>query len=131
MPSGRAFLIAFWVTFLGLGGYTLIGSAVHYFEMQELVDAVLTESSQKQRVISAIQGPIDGPQLASQIRTGILERARRTGLVLEDDRVIVTWSDQGITVAVNWARPALAVAGQSIISLPMSLERNFEARPAR
>lgn len=131
MPSKRVLLVAFWVTFLGLGGYTLIGAAVQYFEMQELVDAALMESSQKQRVVSIVQGPIDGPQLVGQIRAGILERARRSGLVLDDDRVIVTSSDQGISVAVNWARPALTVAGQSIISFPMSLERTFEIGPAR
>jgi hypothetical protein len=131
MPSRRLVALAFWGMLLGLGSYSLIGAALHYFEMQELVDAALQETSQKRRVVTSMQRPIDSREMAQEVRVGILERARRSGLVLEDDHVIVTPSDQGVTVAVMWAEPALSVVSRGILTIPMSIERSVDLRNGR
>lgn len=128
MPSKRLFFIAFWATFLVLGGSALMGAALRYFEMQELVDAAVFESSQRRRVIINLHRPIDRATLAAELRSGILERAGRSGVVLEDHRLVVESSEEGVSIAVNWTQPALALAGQSILSFPMSMERTFEVR---
>ena len=78
-----------------------------------------------------MQRTIDSREMAREVRAGILERARRMGLVLPDERLVVTPSDQGVTVVVEWAQPALSVVGQGILSVPMSIERRFELRVAR
>lgn len=105
-----------------------MGAALRYFEMQELVDAAVFESSQRRRVIINLHRPIDRATLAAELRSGILERAGRSGVVLEDHRLVVESSEEGVSIAVNWTQPALALAGQSILSFPMSMERTFEVR---
>jgi hypothetical protein len=123
-------LVAFLVTFLGLGGYTLLAAAVHYIEMQELIDAAVVESSHRRRLVTTTQ-TVDGREMANEVRAGILARARRMGLVLPDERLVVTPSDQGVTVVVEWAQPALSLVGRGILTVPMSIERRFELRVAR
>jgi hypothetical protein len=124
-------LVAFLVTFLGLGGYTLLAAAVQYFEMQELIEAAVVESSHRRRLVTTMQRTVDGREIARDVRAGILERARRMGLVLPDERLVVTPSDQGVTVLVEWAQPALSLVGRGILTVPMSIERRFELRVAR
>jgi hypothetical protein len=119
-------LVAFFISFLGLGGFTLIAAAVQYFEMQGLIDAAVAEASQRRRLVTTMPQTIDGRQMAREVRAGIAARAHRMGLVLTDERLFVTPSDQGFTVAVEWAQPALFVLGQGILAIPMSIERRFE-----
>jgi hypothetical protein len=130
MPFRRLMLIAFSASLLGLGGYTLMATALRYFEVQHLVDATLGEVSQRRQFLSSMQRTIDGRDMAHELRAGILERAGRIGLLLEDDSLVVTRSDHGVTVAVRWAQPALWVAGRGILLFPMSTERTVyvEAR---
>jgi hypothetical protein len=70
MPLRRLILVALCASFLGLGGYALIATALQYFEVQELVDAALVEAFSKRRFVSSMQRPIDSREIAHEVRAG-------------------------------------------------------------
>jgi hypothetical protein len=57
------------------------------------------------------------------IRTRVLKATNDAGIPIRDKDVIVTREDRGVRVEVNWTVPVIVVKGESVLAVPLTVNR--------
>ena len=118
--------VAVWAALVGYVAFVIVAAVSSYFEMVALVEGAV------QKVVEAelLRQP-DAPvgAHAEELRDAILRGAERTGLVIDDRKVVVSQAGKTLRVSVSWSYPVVAVGGETIVGLPLALDRSFDLRP--
>ncbi|MBI2529152.1 MAG: hypothetical protein HYV93_24590 [Candidatus Rokubacteria bacterium] len=106
-------------------GYSAVTASSSYFATQSMVDQVLQEAASRVKAGAASGSQPQLDDLVADVRTDVVLRARRYGLLLDERSVNVLPAAGGLTVRLKWSHPAIAYRGDPILVIPMSLERSL------
>lgn len=69
-----------------------------------------------------------GKNGASSVRAAIVKHAADAGVPLDDRLVQVGEDDRSLSVRLRWSWPVVSYQGETIVEIPLSMERAF-AKP--
>jgi len=109
--------LVFWLAVAVLffyGAYSAMMAGWSYFQINDVVEQAAREKQggkQDERV--------------RQVREDIVKGAARSGLVIDEQAVDVQPSDRGLAVKVRWTYPVIVYNNETILSIPLSVDRAF------
>ena len=123
-------LLLFWVVVLGYVGYGMVSAGAVYFQVRALADQAFDDASGRQkRAGGAADAPT--PEFLTDLRSGILQGAQRAGLPIDARNLTVVSERGAIRVTVHWSQPVITYGGETILSVPLWIDRSFDLRPPR
>lgn len=117
-----------WVVVLGLlawGGYTIVWASSSYLQASGMVEQVVQEAANRRKAAVAVGMPGANSEFIVNVRAGVTAAARRSGLLLDEGGLVVSEIPGGVRVSVKWSLPALSFQGETLLSIPMSLNGTF------
>jgi len=63
------------------------------------------------------------------VHAAILNGAAEAGVPVDARFVVVGEDEREVSVAVRWSFPAVTYKGESLIDIPLSVQRTYEKRP--
>lgn len=123
-------LLLFWIVVLGYAGYGLVSAGAVYFQMRALTEQAFDDAaSRAKRTGGAADAPT--PEFLADVRSGILLGAQRAGLPIDLRNLEVVSERSAIRVTVHWSQPVITYGSETILAIPMRLDRSFDLRPSR
>ena len=92
-------------------GYAAMMSVWSYFQVAGAVEEAL-----EARALSERHDP-------RQVKQSILKSVNEAGVPLQESDVTVTASERALAVSVVWAFPVIMYKGESVLAIPLSVER--------
>ena len=127
----RTFLfVVFWVLVIGYAGYGLVSAGSVYFQVRALTEQAFDDASSRQkRAGGAAETPT--PEFVSDVRAGILLGAQRAWLPIDARNLNVVSERTAIRVTLHWSQPVITSGGETILAIPLWIDRSFDLRPPR
>ncbi len=121
--------VAVWAALVGYVAFVIVAVVSSYFDMVALVEGAARKVLEAERwtVLRQADAPVGAR--AAEVRDAILRGAERSGLVIDDRKVVVSEADDTLRVSVSWSYPMVAVGGETIVAIPLALHRSFDLRP--
>ena len=63
------------------------------------------------------------------VKTRVLKATNEAGIPIRDKDVSVTREERGVRVEVNWTVPFIVVKGESVLAVPLSVNRASTGTP--
>lgn len=123
-------LLVIWAAALGYVAWTVVSVGAVYLQGQELVEAAVTEAARRHRAASAGQQETEVPAYAEEVRAAVIRNAPRLGIAVDPQRVSISYTPWALRVQIAWPYPAVVLGGWSIVTLPLSVDRSFDLKPA-
>jgi hypothetical protein len=117
-----------WVVVLGVLGwvaYIVAGVGWNYFATQEVVDKALRDASARHRAIFSTGTQTNVTTYVDSIRAAILYGALHEGLAIDENEVMVSANQAGLSAAVSWSYPIITYQGDAYIVMPLSIHRSI------
>jgi len=117
-----------WVVVLGVlgwAGYLAASVGWNYLATQQVVDQALLEASAQHRAIFSTGTQTNIATYINSIRAGILYRALHEGLAIDENDVMVSANQAGLSATVHWSYPVIAYRGDAYIVMPLSVHRSI------
>jgi len=120
-----------WVVIVGSLVYAAVNGGVSYFETSQLVDQAVFEAGRRPRAAAVVgQAPVSTLQeFAVDTREAILVAARRSNAPVDASKLTVAPDGAGIRVSLHWSYVVLEIAGETVLAVPLWLDRTFELKP--
>lgn len=115
-----------WVVVLGILAWiasVIVYAGATYLEASELLEASLNEAARRRQAALAMGQSPTIDDMAADVRATVIRGARRTGLQIDEQAMVVAGRGNQVGVRVVWSYPALAWGDWPVISIPMSVER--------
>ena len=115
------------VLVLGLviwGGYTSVSAGWSHLATQDMVDKVLGEAADSQRmaVAAGTQDALD--RWVAGLRASLLLAARRSALPLDEENISILLGSTAFRVTVKWSYPVVTWGGENVLVIPLSVHRS-------
>ena len=121
--------VAVWAALVGYVAFVIVGAVSNYFDMVALVEGATRKVVEAERWTLLRQPDAPVGAHAEEVRDAILRGAERSGLVIDDRKVVVSQAGETLRISVSWSYPMVAVGGETIVGIPLSLDRSFPLRP--
>jgi len=121
--------VAVWAALVGYTGFVIVAAVSNYFDMVALVEGAARKVVEAERWTLLRQPGAPVGAHAEEVRDAILRGAERSGLVIDDRKVVVSEAGQTLRVSVSWSYPMVAVGGETVVAIPLALHRSFDLRP--
>ena len=120
-----------WVAIVGSLVYAAVNGGVSYFETSQLVDQAVFEAGRRPRAAAAVGQPSVSTlqEFAVDTREAILVAARRSNVPVDASKLTVAPDGAGIRVSFHWSYVVLEIAGETVLAVPLWLNRTFELKP--
>ncbi len=92
------------------GFYSVSMAVSSYFTLSGIVDKAAEEHGKRGTVL---------------VREAILRGAAESGVEVDDRNVVVSREDRQLEVRLKWSYPVLAIHGDPVLLIPMSIERTY------
>lgn len=123
-------LLLFWIVALGYVGYGLVSAGTVYFQMRALTDQAFDDAASRQKRAGGIaEAPT--PEFVADVRSGILLGAQRAALPIDSRNLTVVSERASIRVTLHWSQPVITYGSETILAIPLWIDRSFELRPSR
>jgi hypothetical protein len=119
-----------WAAVVGLLGYGAVVVGASFFETRQTVDQAVFEAGRRPR--AAAMGQVTESMLLEfgvDAREAILVAARRKNLPIDAAKLMVKPEGNGIRVSVHWSYVLLEFADETVLAVPLWLDRSFELGP--
>lgn len=129
MRVGTLLRVAVWAAVAGYLVFVIVAVVSNYLDMVALVEGAARKVVEAER--STLLGQPGTPvgAHAEEVRDAILRGAERSGLVVDDRKVLVSQAGETLRISVSWSYPVVAVGGETIVGIPLALDRSFNLRP--
>ena len=121
--------VVVWAALVGYTGFVIVAAVSNYFDMVALVEGAARKVVEAERWTLLRQPGAPVGAHAEEVRDAILRGAERSGLVIDDRKVVVSQAGETLRVSVSWSYPMVAVGGETIVGIPLALDRSFDLRP--
>ena len=121
--------VAVWAALVGYVAFVIVAAVSNYFDMVALVEGAARKVVEAERWTLLRQPDAPVGAHAEEVRDAILRGAERSGLVIDDRKVVVSQAGETLRVSVSWSYPMVAVGGETIVGIPLALDRSFDLRP--
>lgn len=128
MKLGRVLAWACRLAVLGLIGYAGFGAGSSYFHTSEVVDTAFQEAVRRAKLSVGSHIQRVDASFTDDVRTGILRAARRDGIPVDERKLRLTNAANTLRVELRWAYPVLSYDGETVLAVPLSVDRTFEVR---
>jgi hypothetical protein len=109
--------------------YAVVNGGVSYFETSQLVDQAVFEAGRRPRAAAGQASVSTLQEFAVDAREGILVAARRSNVPIDASKLTVAPDRAGIRVSLHWSYVLLEIAGETVLAVPLWLDRTFELKP--
>ena len=119
-----------WAAVVGLLGYGAVVVGASFFETRQTVDQAVFEAGRRPR--AAAMGQVTESMLLEfgvDAREAILVAVRRKNLPIDAAKLMVKPEGNGIRVSVHWSYVLLEFADETVLAVPLWLDRSFELGP--
>jgi hypothetical protein len=123
-------LLLFWIVVLGYAGYGLVSAGAVYFQVRALTEQAFDDAASRQKRTGAAADAAT-PEFVADVRSGILLGAQRAGLPIDSRNLTVVSERSAIRVALHWSQPVITYGSETILAIPLWLDRSFDLRPSR
>ena len=120
--------VARWAALVGYVAFVIVSAVSNYFDMVALVEGTLQKAVQAERWELLRQAHAPEGERAEEVRDAILRGAERSGLVVDERKVVVSQAGGALRVSLNWTYQVVAIRGETIIGIPLVLDRSFDLR---
>jgi hypothetical protein len=120
--------VAVWAALVAYVAFVIVAAASNYFDMVALVEGAARKMVEAERWTLLRQPDAPVGAHAEEVRDAILRGAERSGLSIDDRKVVVSQAGQTLRVGVSWSYPMVAVGGETIVGIPLALDRSFPLR---
>jgi hypothetical protein len=121
--------VVVWAALVGYVAFVIVAAVSNYFDMVALVEGAARKVVEAERWTLLRQPGVPVGAHAEEVRDAILRGAERSGLVIDDRKVVVSQAGETLRVSVSWSYPMVAVGGETIVGIPLALDRSFPLRP--
>ena len=121
--------VAVWAALAGYIAFVIVSAVSNYFDMVALVEGAVQKVVEAERWTLLRQPDAAVGAHAEEVRDAILRGAERSGLVIDDRKMVVSQAGETLRVSVSWSYPVVAVGGETIVGIPLALDRSFVLRP--
>ena len=121
--------VAVWAALVAYVAFVIVAAVSNYFDMVALVEGAARKVVEAERWTLLRQPDAPVGAHAEEVRDAILRGAERSGLVIDDRKVVVSQTGQTLRISVSWSYPMVAVGGETIVGIPLALDRSFPLRP--
>jgi len=121
--------VAVWAALVGYVAFVIVAAVSNYFDMVALVEGAARKMVEAERWTLLRQPDAPVGAHAEEVRDAILRGAERSGLVIDDRKVVVSQAGETLRISVSWSYPMVAVGGETIVGIPLALDRSFDLRP--
>lgn len=120
-----------WAAVVGLLGYGAVVVGASFFETRQTVDQAVFEAGRRPRAAAAMGQVTDSMLLEFGVdaREAILVAVRRKNLPIDAAKLMVKPEGNGIRVSVHWSYVLLEFADETVLAVPLWLDRSFELGP--
>jgi hypothetical protein len=120
------FAFVFWTAFLGFGAYCVATLGTSYLQTAGMVEQAVGDVRRRPRATGSTDSA--RAELVNEVRAAIIYAARREGLTLDPQQLIVSIDAEGLHVRLRWPQPLVSYAGQTLVFVNLWLDRSFELR---
>jgi len=121
--------VVVWAALVGYVAFVIVAAVSNYFDMVALVEGATRKVVEAERWTLLRQPDTPVGAHAEEVRDAILRGAERSGLVIDDRKVVVSQAGETLRISVSWSYPMVAVWGETIVGIPLALDRSFDLRP--
>jgi hypothetical protein len=117
-----------WLGAIGYGAFVLLAAGSSWFQTSGLIEQAVQGVARR----AGSPGPVEtgGPGYASDVRGAILFAARRQGIPLDPKNLTVSPEGPGVRVRLHWSYPALSLRGETVLAVPLWIDRSYGGSPA-
>jgi len=121
----------FWVTLVGFLIYSAVVAGASYFETRQLVDQAVFEAGRRPRAVATTgQASLATlEEFAVDTREAILVGARRGSNPIDVSKLTVKPEGSGIRVSLHWSYVLIDAADETVLAIPLWLDRTFDLKP--
>ena len=121
--------VAVWAALVGYTGFVIVSAGSNYFDVVTVVENAVQKPLEAERWTLLRQPDAPVGAHAEEVRDAILRGAERSGLSIDDRKVVVSQAGETLRVSVSWSYPMVAVGGETIVGIPLALDRSVDLRP--
>lgn len=118
-----------WVAVIGFLAYAAIAGGMSYFETRQLIDQAAFEAGRRPRAVAGQASVSALQEFAVDTREAILVAARRSNLPIDVSKLTVKPEAAGIRVSLRWSYVLLQIADETVLAIPLWLDRAFDLKP--
>lgn len=118
-----------WVVVIGYLAYVVVAAASNYFDMVDVLESAGQKAVQKERWVVMRQPDAPIGDYTEEVRSDVLRGAEASGVVVDAEKLIVVQADMTLRISVKWSHPAIRVGGETILAIPLTMDRAFDLRP--
>jgi hypothetical protein len=117
-----------WAVILGVLGwlaYTAIGASWSYVTTQLVIDNAFHDASAQHRAAFSTGTQFAIETYLSSVRSAILYAAMHEGLAINENDIIVSANQAGLSATVRWSYPIISFHGAPVVVIPLSVHRSM------